>query len=167
MAYLIDLAKATLYIRDAGSNYIEVKIGEGNLSYTEARNLEMVLSRGDLDTVRENNDEAMEVSFSFIWEYVSSTTYITIEDALKQRNGAAGWVSANPDTNAPYAVNLELVHMPGATSTCGDGSTGGNIEHVFLLQFNYENLGHSLKDATVDCSGKCNAKQATTSRTSS
>lgn len=162
----LDLANATMYIRDRTSNSMEIKIGEGNLQYTEKRNIEMVLSRGELDTAREADEVPLEANFDFIWEYISSDVDGTIEDALKRTGACSAWVSASTDPNAPYCVNIEIVHAPGgAESACGgDGDAAGGVEHVFLTRFYFENLGHSVKDGTIDCSGKCNATRATTSR---
>lgn len=161
----IDLANTKIYIRDRGSNFIEVKIGEGNLQYSENKSIEFVLGRGELDTVRENNEQPLDVNFDFIWEYISSTTGATIEDALKRKGAASTWVSASTDPDAPYCVHLEIVHMPGG-GTCTNPDED-IVEHIFLNEFHYEQLGHSLKDGTIDCRGKCNATQATTLRTES
>jgi hypothetical protein len=158
----IDLASAIIYIRDRGTNFIEVKIGEGNLDYTEAREINFVKSRGELDTAREGEEQELDVRFSFIWEYIKGDGTITVEDALKKRGGAASWVSASLDPDAPYCVNIEVIHVP-ANGDC-DNAIEKPLEHIFLTEFHYERLGHSLKDGAVDCSGKCNSTQATQTR---
>lgn len=136
-----------------------MKIGQGNLTYTEKRNIDDVKSRGKLDTNREGEDEPMEVSFSFVWEFLKSQTPepVTVEEALKQTGAASGWVSASSDPLAPYCVNLEIVHTP----VCPDVY----VETILLPLFNQTQLAASLSDATVACNGKCNAKQATITRT--
>lgn len=155
----IDLRNATIRISDGGVNYINIKIGEGNLEYTEKRQIEFVDSRGVLDLVRENKEEPVDVSFSFIWDYISgySTNPPTIEDALKKRGQASSWASASADVNAPYAVNLTIIYVPPCSAT-------GVNETIGLPFFNYTQLAHNLKDGTVACTGQCNIKQATAVR---
>src|SRR5688572_1657745 len=107
----IDLKDCTLYIRDGGVNFIEVRIGEGNLQYNETRQLEFAKTRGNLDRVRENEEVPVEVNFQFVWDHIISNGVEppTVEDALKQLNNAEDWVSASNDPNAPYSVHLQLV----------------------------------------------------------
>lgn len=156
---LIDLRNATVNIKDGGSNTLEVKIGQGNLTYTEKRDIDDVKSRGKLDTNREGEDQPMEVAFSFVWEFLKSASGepVTVEDALKKINGASTWTSASSDPLAPYCVHLEIVHTPPCLGT--------DIETILLPMFNYLQLAQSLADATVACNGKCNAREATITRT--
>lgn len=109
--------------------------------------------------MRENEDQPMEVSFSFMWEYLKSQGMeaISPEEALKGNGAAASWTSASPDPLAPYCVDLEIQHTP----VC----PGVYKETVLLPQFHPEQFAHSLNDATVACNGKCNATQATVERT--
>ena len=157
----IDIAGAILYVKDGGSNYVEVKIGEGNFQYTEEYEREFVKSRGELDTVRDGEEQPLQINFDFIWEYVSSATGATIEDALKKKGAASSWESTSPDPDAPYCVDLELVYVPGGGNCLGEDV----VEHLLFKEFYHESLGHSLKDGTIDCRGKCNAVQPITSRT--
>lgn len=162
----IDLANAVMLIRDGGTNHIEIKIGEGNLQHTETRNIEFLKARGILDTVRENDQEPMDVNFNCVWEYISSAVGATFENALKKTGAASSWVSSSVDPAAPYCVDIELIYTPGGDPPCGgDGDSGGAVEHIFFNEFHYETLGHSLKDGTIDCKGKCNTVSATTART--
>lgn len=152
----IDLKDCTFYIRDGGVNYIEVKIGEGNLNFNETRQLEFVKTRGNLDRVRENEQVPVEVNFQFVWDHIISNGVEppTVEDALKKINNASGWVSASNDPNAPYSVHLQLVMAK--TCTLPNGSTINHGETLTFFEFNHQSLNHSLKDATIDCDGSCN-----------
>ncbi len=69
---MIDLRNATIYIKDGSSHSLEIAVGQGNLTYNEKRQIDMVKSRGDLDTVRENESLEMDVAFSFVWEHLKS-----------------------------------------------------------------------------------------------
>jgi len=160
----IDLKNATLRIKDrAGTNQnsIEVTIGEGNLTYTERRNMDYTLDRGILDEVREGDEVPMDVSLDFVWEYITGGTATgavpTVEDALKQINAAAAWVSTDSDACRPYAVDIEIEYAP-TPAACGDK------EVILLEDFRYEELAHDLRAGTVAVSGRCNKKTATVTR---
>jgi hypothetical protein len=158
----IDLKDTTVKIKDGGSNSIEVKIGEGNLSWTERRNMQYTLDRGLLDEVREGDQVPVEVSLDFLWEYITGTTGTgglpTVEDALKRINAAAAWVSSDSDACRPFAVDIEIANVP-SPSGCGDSET------ITLSDFRYEELGHDLRAGSISVSGKCNITQATVVRT--
>lgn len=157
----IDLRNATIYLLDGSSTpkYIEIIVGEGNLNYNESRNFELVKSRGKLDTVREGDEEGVDVTFTFIWEFItgSGDTEITIEDALKNRGNADDWISTSPDENAPFCLNIQIAYIPPCSSV--------DREYITFTEFHYQTLGHSLRDGTIDCRGKCNRVEATAQRT--
>ncbi len=159
----IDLKQATMLIRDGTATPLEitVKIGEGNLSWTEARNIDYVLDRGNLDEVREGDQVPLEVSFDFVWDYIkgdqsTTTNAPSIEDALKKINNAAAWVSTDADACRPYAVDIIIIYDP-------DCSTG-DVETITLSDFRYEQFDHDLRAGTVAVSGKCNVVAPSTIR---
>lgn len=157
----IDLKYCTLRISDGTSpdpKWIEMKIGDGTLSWDEKRNMEYKLDRGVLDTVREGDEVPMDVKFDLMYEFVrSSTTNVpTPEEALKKVGQAAGWASTSSDACEPYAVDIVVIYAP----PCG----GEKKEVVILPDFRWEDLNHDLKAGTISCSGKCNAKQAVVQR---
>ena len=133
---------------------IEIKIGEGNLTYTEAKEYEYLLDRGDLDTVREGNEVPMEVNLEFVYEHVRSGTgeQITPVDALKGIGGAAGWVSASDDLCEPYCVAIEVEHNP----PCGTAET----ETAIFPEFRHDSLEFDLSAASIAVTGRCNASEA-------
>ena len=118
-------------------------------------------SRGILDLVRVNEEQPLEVSFSFVWDYITGYTgsggLPTIEDALKKRADASTWISTNPDTAAPYSVDILVEYVPPCV---GPGVT----ETIVLPMFKHEQLAHSLRDASIACTGRCNVIQALSSR---
>lgn len=138
---------------------LEAKIGEGNCQYTEKRNIEYVRDRGVLDTVREGDEEPVEVRMDFTWEFLKSdvTLIPTIEDALKQRGEASGWTSSSSDACEPFAVDIEIWYNPPCT--------GEKDEIILLEDFRWEQLEHNLKDGQVSLTGKCNVKEANVTRT--
>ena len=139
---------------------VEVKIGEGNLTYTENLELEYELDRGQLDTVKLGDDQPLDVTIDFVYEFVSTGTgeAITPSDALKGIRGAAEFTSSSADACEPYAVDLEVLHDPG---TCA-----GLIETELTLfpDFRYDTLEFDLDEATISSTGRCNATQPTITR---
>lgn len=140
------------------SQQIEVTIGEGNLTWTEAKEYEYLLDRGDLDTVKEGDEQPLEVSLEFVYEHVTTGTSETITpvDAVKGSGGADEWVSSSDDACEPYAVDLEVLHCV----PCG----GDQDERVTFPDFRYESLEFDLGEATIAVSGRCNASEATVER---
>ena len=157
---IIDLKKTTLSIKDGGSNSIEINIGEGNLTYSERRTMEYKLNKGDLDTVREGDQQPMEVRFDFQWEFITATTATgavpTVEEVLKATGLAAAWVTSSADACEPYAVDIEVAYDPACSPT--------ENETITLPDFRYETLEHDLRAGQIACTGQCNAVVATIAR---
>jgi hypothetical protein len=92
----IDLRRATIRFSDGGSNYIDVKIGEGNFEHNEKRQIDM--SRiGVCSTRFERVKVPVEVSTTFIWDHIKGTGSEppTVEDAAEE-------VPAKRPAWAPY-----------------------------------------------------------------
>lgn len=142
-----------------GGRRLEVKIGEGNLNYTENTPREYLKNRGLLDTVRNADEEPMDVTFDFTWEFLSavgSSATPTLKEALKQTGEASTWVSTSSDLCEDYCVNIEVYYAP----ACG----GENTELIELIEFRQETLEHNIRDAQISCAGKCNVTEATETR---
>lgn len=137
---------------------IEVKIGDGNLTYTENKEYEYELDRGDLDAVREGNQVPMDVNLDIIYEFVRTGTSEDISpvDALKGVGGADEWVSASSDPCEPYCIDIEVEHDP----PCGSSQT----ETTLFPDFRYDSLEFDLGEASISCTGRCNATQPTITR---
>ena len=138
---------------------LTIKVGDGTISWSEAKEYEYELDRGDLDTVRETDQQPMEVDLEFVFESVTAGTgeSITPVDALKRKAGASEWVNAATDPCEPFAVDMEIVHTP----PCG----GADIEEILFPDFRYESLEYDLTEATIAVSGRCNATEPTVTRT--
>jgi hypothetical protein len=137
---------------------IDIKIGEGNLTYTESKEYMYLLDRGLLDTVKEGDEQPLEISLDFVYEHVTSGTAeaITPVDALKQHNGAAEWVTTSSDACEPFAVDIEIEQ---------DVSCGTTQDEVTILpDFRYEKLEFNFKDATISVSGRCNTTESALTR---
>ncbi len=139
-------------------NEIEIKIGDGNLTYSEKRNIKYIKDRGRLSTVRQEDDEPVEVKMDAIWEFIkaSSGQIPTIEDALKKRGEASDWVTSAADTCEPYAVDIEVLYTPPCS--------GEQKERITLVDFRWEQFEHDLRQGMFSVSGKCNATEASVAR---
>lgn len=160
---VIDLKDTTIYLRDRETNWVEVRVGEGNLTYSERRNIDLDKDRGKLARLREGEQEPLDVSFQFLWEYLRSdgAEPPTLEEALKKQGPAASWVSAatdplseGVDASAPYSVHIQIVR----DSPCG------LLEQTVLVEFNWTELAHDSKNGTIDCKGLCNRVVSTSER---
>jgi hypothetical protein len=159
----IDIKNCTILIEDSAGHSLEVKIGEGNLTYSEKRSMLYTLNAGRLDEVREGDESPMDVKLDAVWEYISggasSDGVPSVEDALKQRGAASGWSSTDSDTCRPYAVDLSIIYSP-EPEGCGDE------EDIVLADFRVEEYAHDLRAGTISISGKCNVIEAVATRVS-
>ena len=137
---------------------LEVKLGEGNLTYSEKKEYEYLLDRGNLDTVKEGDEQPVEVNLEFVYEYIKSSTGgdITPVDAIKQTGEASSWVSSSSDQCEPYAIDILAKHCV----PCGTDED----EDVLLQDFRWESLDYDYQAATIAVSGKCNISDATVTR---
>jgi hypothetical protein len=154
----IDLKNATIIFKDGGSEELEIKIGEGNLSFTEKVNRIYTKDRGLLNDVRDGDEEPMEVSFDFIWEFLRSNVADapSPRDVLYHENEAASWVSVDADTCRPFAIDIVVLYEP----PCG----GTEDERIILEDFRMEQCQYDLRGASIAVTGKCNKTRATITR---
>ncbi len=147
-------APTTTYSETAALTFtyqqLEIKVGDGDIKYTEGNTYMYDKDRGLLDTVREGDDVPMDVSISLTFEHIKTGTgeVVTPIDALKQQGGAAEWVTSSSDTCEPYAVDVVVVNDP----PCGAAYT----ETIVFPDFRSEKRDFDLKNATIAVSGKCN-----------
>ena len=139
---------------------LEVKIGEGNITYTEHNEYNYLLDRDNLDTVKEGKEVPMDVKWDSVYEHITTGTSENISpmDALKGIGAAAEWVSYAADPCEPYAVAIEVEHVP----PCGT-SQG---ETTLFPDFRSEQREVNFKDATISVTGKCNVTEPIVTRAS-
>jgi hypothetical protein len=138
---------------------LEVKVGDGNLEFTENRNFTYDLDRGRLDTVRQGDEAPMDVTLDFVWENLTALPDVdtpTIEDVLHKRGAAADWESSSDDPCEPFCIDIEIEYVP----PCGETGT----EFITLPEFRWATLPHSIGDAQISMTGQCNATEALVSR---
>jgi len=140
---------------------LTVKIGEGDLTWTESREMIYDRDRDLLDTVRLGQEQPVSVELNFTFEYVTTESgqLITPVDALKQIGEATEWVSSSSDLCEPYAVDIYVIH---------DVPCGTDQDQDFrFADFRWESLDYSIQDATIAVSGQCNIANVTTTRAAS
>ena len=136
---------------------LEIKVGEGDMKYSTAKQYHYDKDRGLLDTVRQGDDVEMDVSFNFTWQYTRSGSgqAISPEEAFTQTGNASEWVSTG-EVCEPYAVDFVVEYVP----PCGSS----NEETYLFPAFRGEKYDHAFKDSNVALSGKCNATEPTVTR---
>jgi hypothetical protein len=143
-----------------GPHKIRIKVGEGNLTFMEKKPRQYIKDRGKLDTVRDGDEEPVDVKLEFQWQYITNNNVSgavpTPVDALKKIGPAAAWITSATDTCEPYAVDLVVDYTP----LCTDQKK----EIMTIKDFRYEELSFDLKQGQISVSGKCNNKQILLSR---
>lgn len=137
---------------------LEIQVGDGEISWTEAREFIYDLDRDVLDTVRQGADQPMAVDIAFTFEYVTASTGLTPTpvDVLNRDGEASEWVSSSSDLCEPYAIDVVILHCV----PCGTDED----QEILLPDFRYESLDYSVNDAAISVSGQCNATRATVTR---
>ena len=142
--------------------FIQIKVGDGTITWSEKTPMEYKLDKGRLDQIRNADQVPMDVSLTLMYEELTAsdpnTNPPTPEDVIKRRGAAADWVSANTaNPCAPYCINIRLDHIP-------PNCTSIDIERVILPMFYSEELNHDPKAGTIAVTGKCNAIEAQVTR---
>lgn len=143
-----------------GARSLTMKIGTGTLNWTEHKNREYLKNRGLLDTVRDGDEEPLDLTFNFQYSWMRSDDANAGEpsarDVLHQINDASGWTSTgDPTLCEPYCVDVEMTNVPGCAA---------DDEIITFQEFRFETLAPDPKGATVAVSGKCNRTKATVVR---
>ncbi len=137
---------------------LEIKIGDGDLKYSENNQYHYDLDRDMLDTVRDGAEVPMEVSLNFTWVYTKSGTGEAISpiEAIKGKGAAQEWVSSDPDSCQPYSVDLIVDYVPPCATP--------KEETYYFNLFRSEKKDHDFKTANVSVNGKCNLTEPVVTR---
>lgn len=154
------LKNSKIYIKDAGSNEVEIIVGDGNVTWTEGRTLEVTPNRGKISpsdggTVTEGDDVPMEVSldFTFTYYYSSGSEAVTPIEAIKGINNASDWETTDTvDPCAPYSVNIVIDYDPG---TCGGVSNPREV--ITLPRFRWTSGDFDMDAGSGTFQGQCGA----------
>lgn len=137
---------------------LQIAIGEGDLTWSENREMIYDLDRDLLDSVRQGAEQPLELDLAFTFEYVTTESGQTITpvDAIKQIGEATEWVSSSSDQCEPYAVDIYVIHCV----PCGTDQD----QDLLFQDFRYESLEYSIRDASIAVSGRCNVTDVVTTR---
>lgn len=137
---------------------LEVKVGDGNLTWDTAQTFEYEMDRGQIDAVVEGDDVPVDVRLDMVYEFLTAITGAgtpTPEDVLKNRGEAATWITSGADPCELYCVDIEVDYAP----PC-------NVDHEIttLPEFRWESVSHDISQATLAASGKCKTTDVTSIR---
>lgn len=134
---------------------LEAKIGEGNIEHTKNKDPQIDLDRGILDGARAGSEQPMEVSFSYVYDWLkaSSGDPITVDEALEQEGDASDWISAAADPCEPYQVTIKVIDKP----PCGSEEA----EVILYKYFMPRTINASVEAASVTVTGVCVATKPT------
>jgi len=149
------LKNATLKILDGTSvtpNEITVKLGTGNITWTENYGYDYEPERGNIanGTVRDADEQPVDVNVTATWEDTiygtGDTEFVTPYEALKRQGAAADWETTGADACEPYACELDIEF----DITCG----GTLDELVRFTEFRCESCAFDISAGTLVFSGK-------------
>lgn len=138
---------------------LEINVGDGNITWSEKKEYNYDLNKGNLDAVREGNQVPMDVALNIVYDFLKAPSGELTpqpEEVFKQTGLAANYVSSSSDLCEPYAVDIEIVHTP----TC----TGVDAETVTIPDFRPESVDHDPREATLNATGRSNATVTTVTR---
>ena len=136
-----------------------IKVGDGDLKYTENHSYKYDLDRGILDTVRIGDDVPLDLTTSFTYEHITTGTNETVSpvDFIKQRGPASEFVSSDPDQCQPFAVDFEITFQP----PCGSSQP----EVTVFPDFRAEKVEPDFKNSIITLTGKCHCLEPLVYRT--
>lgn len=140
---------------------VTMKVGSGNIEWTESDDPQVDTDRGILDGVRLGVEQPMQVSASFVfnWLRASSGQPITVYEALHQIGGASDWHNAADDPCEPYCVDIYVIDTP----PCGSEQS----EVIIFEKFYKNEVNPTVEGGLVNLSGICNATAPTITRETS
>lgn len=142
-----------------GPHVVEAVLGSGNLNIDEKRKREYIMDRGYLSSVRDGDDEPIEVSFDCQWIFLKGASAAETpypDEILKNQGNAANWITSASDPCEPYAIDIILKYIPQCP--------GVDMEWITIPDFRYESLKHDAKTGMIACTGKSFATQMTSVR---
>ena len=139
----------------ANYNKITVLMGPGNLTYSERDSFTYEAEAGLIASgyVIPNDEEPMEVRIDAVWEQLKADSGATVQirDALTQSGEAAAWVTTGADGCEPYAVDIEIEHVPPCTTQ--------PKEYTLFPEFRANDKAGDVRGATFQVTGQCKAAE--------
>lgn len=156
----IDLKKTVFKLKDGSTNEMEIKIGEGNMTWSPKRTFRYYKNRGRLDSVTQGPDVPLAVNCEFTYELLTiasaDTPTCSVRDFLNREGNASAFVTSGADACEPYAVDIEVTQ----DQDCSPVKT----EVVLFPEFRVEEKSYSIKNGRVSFAGKCKVTKPTRTR---
>jgi len=158
---VVDLRHADINLVDGTAiTPLEVylKIGEGTLTFTEARPLIYTTDRGRLDEMMLDTPVPMAVTIDTTWIRIGSrttehdadgstaTTTPTVDLVQAALYGDSPYVSVDADADRPHAVDVVITYLTGG---------GTSTTTITLESFRVESLAFDLSAGTMAITGNC------------
>ena len=144
-----DVRNAVLTISGGTGTAVEVRLGDGDISWTENTPRIYGMNQGEIYDVRYGDDAPCEISFGFIWEELyASSTEVTVYEALQI---PTGW-NTSTDLCSPPAIDLILTFPQCPVGT--GAATNPGQEVITFSDFRPETLGPGLRDGQISVTGK-------------
>lgn len=157
----MDLKDCTILLRDGTTPTpleLELKIDEGNLTWTSRFNKEAKKDRGELDYIKDGDEETMQVSIECRFDEVTSSAGEAVSPhEFLTKTGAASVNVSTADECASYSVDI-IVEVDHECGTVED-------EIITFPDFTVEEIGGDFRAGTLSVSGICNAVLPTSVRT--
>lgn len=129
----------------------DVKLGEGNITWTEHSEHVYTLNRGKLNEVRLGDEQPLEINFDSELEWYTG-------DILGILKGGAGYLTTDTDPCRPYSCTLKIVH----TVKCGETTTTETYTFPFLR---VDSKNFDLTGGKFSITAKCNVLAPTVAKT--
>jgi hypothetical protein len=157
----MDLKNCTVKFKDGSSsaNIIEIKMDEGNIKWTETRNIIVKRDRGEIDYLHEGDEEPCKVTLEGRFASITSSSGDDVTPLeFLTKTGAASAYKSTADACAADAIDIIVeVEQP-----CG---TIVEDEIITFSEFTYQTLGGDFKAGQLSIDGICNSVRPTSVRT--
>jgi hypothetical protein len=157
----MDLKNCTITLIDGSStpNKLDLKIDEGNITWTEKREIKVKKDRGNLDYFKEGDQVPMAVKLECRFDALKSSSGDPITPhEFFTKTGAASSYKSTAGLCAADAVDIQVT----VDQVCG---TTVQDEIITFSQFTFEEIGGDFKTGLLSVSGICLAVRPTSVRT--
>lgn len=157
----MDLKDCSVFLVDGTNtpNELELKIDEGNITWSRKRNIEVKKDRGVLDYMKEGDEEAMDVKLECRFSTLKSSSGDPVTPyEFFTKTGAASSYASTAAVCAADAVDIRIE----VDRNCG---TTVEDEIITFSDFTYESIDGDFRAGTLSVSGKCLAVGPTSVRT--
>lgn len=153
-----DMKKVTVKLVDGTTptaNEIEIKFDDGNFTWGENYNVDVILDRGQLDTLRDGDEQPMDITFGGRFDNVKSTTGdpFTLSEFLKNRGPTALTSTITGDCGS-FTTDIVALNVP----SCTIGGTVVENETLTFTQFFAQQIGGDFQAGQLNVSGICNSQ---------